>query len=194
MPFRRAVVLLAAGVLLPWGAGPVSAAELRLTDATGDMWASGTDGAAVPAPEAGRGDLTRAKLSYRGDTVVVRLAFAALARRGAYAQYTLLLQGKRDRRIREVVVGASPKRWAGRTRVFELHGDLVTHCPVSHEIDYGADVLKVRVKRTCLAKPGSVRANINVDLADDTGVFYSDNPHDGLDHSEAWTPWVRRSR
>jgi hypothetical protein len=189
---RRVVVPLLLGALLPWGIGPAAAQDLAQVDARGDMWAVSEDGAVVPSPETSQGDLTRARVSYRGDNVVVLLRFVRLAKRGAYAQYTLLLEGK-DRRTREVVVEAGPKHWAGRVRVFKPHGDLVDDCPVAHKIDYAADTVRVRVKRTCLDRPRSVRANVNVDLVDDDGVFRSDNPHDALDRSGAWTSWVRRS-
>ena len=193
MPSRRVVVPLLVGALLPWGIGPAAAEKLTQVDARGDMWAVSEDGAVVPSPDTSQGDLTRARVSYRDDRVAVLLRFVDLAKQGAYAQYTLALQG-RDTRTREVVVEAGPKHWSGRVRVFKPHGDLVDDCPVTHEIDYAAETVRVRVKRSCLGKPRAVRANVNVDLADDDGVFRSDNPHDALDHSDAWTSWVRRSR
>ena len=192
MPSRRVVVPLLVGALLPWGIGPAAAEKLALTDARGDMWAASEDGTVVPSPDTSQGDLTRARVSYRGDRVVVLLRFVDLAKQGGYAQYALRLEGK-DRRTREVVVAAGPKNWAGRVRVFKPHGDLVDNCPVAHQIDYAAETVRVRVKRTCLDRPRAVRANVNVDVVGDDGVFRSDNPHDGLDHSEAWTSWVRRS-
>ena len=181
------------GALLPWGIGPAAAEKLALTDPRGDMWAVSEDGAVVASPDTRQGDVTRARVSYRNDRVVVLLRFADLARQGAYAQYTLVLRG-RDTRTREIVVAAGPKHWAGRVRVFKRHGDQVDSCPVVHKIDYAAETVRVRVKRTCLGKPRSLRANVNVDLVDDDGVFRSDNPHNALEHSNAWTSWVRRSR
>jgi hypothetical protein len=189
---RRVVVPLLVGALLPWGIGSAAAEELAEADARGDMWAVSEGGAVVSSPDTSQGDLTRARVSYRGDRVVVLLRFVDLAKQGVYAQYALVLEGK-HRRTREVVITAGPKRWAGRVRVFKPHGDLVGDCPVTHRIDYGAETVRVRVKRTCLDRPRSVRANVNVDLVDDEGVFLSDNPHDALDHSDAWTAWVRRS-
>ena len=197
MHLRRAALPLAVATLvatLVVTAGVASADQERLVDPAGDMWAAADDGSSVPAPGSSQGDLTRAKLTYEGDKVVVRLKFVNLARRGAYAQYLVVVQGHRDHRTREIVLEAGPGRWAGRARVYRPHGDLVASCPVAHVIDYGAEVVRVRVNRACLAKPGSVRANVNVYRADDTGAFYSDNPHDRLDHSDAWTPWVKRSR
>ncbi|MGZ8738099.1 MAG: hypothetical protein ACXWW7_13115 [Nocardioides sp.] len=192
MSSRRVVVPLLVGALLPWGIGPAAAEDLTQVDVRGDMWAVSEGGAVVPSPDTSQGDVTRARVSYRGNRVVVLLRFVDLAKRGAYAQYALLLEGK-DRRTREVVVEAGPKHWAGRVLVFKPHGDLVDDCPVARHIDYAAETVRVRVKRTCLARPRSVGANVNVDLVDDDGVFRSDNPHDALDHSDAWTAWVRRS-
>lgn len=195
MSLRRVAVPLVLTAMLLWGAGPApaSAAELALVDASGDMWAAGDDGTAVASPGSTLGDVTRARVSYRGSTVELRLRFVDLARRGSYAQYAFVLQGRRDLRTREVVLETSPRHWSGRVRVFKPHGDLVTSCPVAHDIDYAANTVRVRVSRDCLDRPGSVRANVNVHRADELGTFYSDNPHDGLDHSEAWTSWVRRT-
>lgn len=193
MHLRTAALPLVAAALLTTVAAAASAEQMRLVDPQGDMWVA-TDGAAVPAPESAQGDLTRARTSYRGDAIVARLKFVDLAKQGAYAQYAVVLQGHRDHRTREVVVEAGPGRWDGRARVYKPHGDLVTSCPVAHRIDYDTETVRVRVDRACLDKPGSVRANINVYLADDAGAFYSDNPHDTLDHSDAWTPWVHRTR
>jgi hypothetical protein len=194
MHLRTAALPLAAAALVATVAAPASAEQQRLVDPQGDMWVVADDGSSVPAPESAQGDVTRARTSYRGDAIVVRLKFVDLARRGAYAQYAVVLQGHRDLRTREVVVEAGPDRWEGRARVYKPHGDLVTSCPVAHRIDYDTETVRVRVDRACLDKPGSVRASINVYRADDTGAFYSDNPHDSLDHSDAWTPWVHRTR
>ena len=190
---RRVALPLAVATLIATG-GAANAEQERLVDPAGDMWATAADGTSVPAPGSSQSDIIRAKVSYQDAKVVVRLAFAKLAKRGSYAQYAVVLQGHRDHLTREIVLEAGPGRWAGRARVYKRHGDLVENCPVGHLIDYGADVVRVRVNRACLDKPGSVRANVNVYRADDSGVFYSDNPHDRLDQSNAWTSWVKRSR
>jgi hypothetical protein len=193
MPLQRAALPFAVATLLAV-AGPASAQQLRLTDPRGDMWVSAADGSSLPAPGSSQSDVTRAKVSYRGDKVVVRLKFVDLAKRGSYAQYVAVLQGHRDHRTREIVLEAGPHRWKGRARVYKRHGDLVTNCKVVHRIDYGTEVVRVRVSRACLAEPGSVRANVNIYRASGSGVFYSDNPHDRLDQSDAWTDWVKRTR
>jgi hypothetical protein len=193
MHLRRVALPLALATLVAT-AGAASAEQARLVDPAGDMWAAAPDGTSVPAPGSSQSDITHAKVSYQGAHVVVRLKFVELARRGSYAQYVVVLQGHRNHRTREVVLEAGPGRWAGRVRVYKPHGDLVGSCPVAHLIDYDADVVRLRVDRTCLAKPGSVRTNVNVYRANSAGVFYSDNPHDRLDQSAAWTPWVKRSR
>ncbi len=193
MQLRRAALPLAV-VTLVATAGAATAEQERLVDPSGDMWASAADGSSVPAPGSSQSDVTLAKVSYQGRQVVVRLKFVDLAKKGSYAQYVVVLQGHRDLRTREIVLEAGPHRWDGRARVYKPHGDLVTNCPVAHRIDYGTEVVRVRLDRACLDKPGSVRANVNIYRADGSGVFYSDNPHDRLDQSNAWTPWVKRTR
>jgi hypothetical protein len=185
--------VLAVAALLVGAAGPASAAEIRLADARGDMWTTGSDGQGVPAPDSNEGDLTRAKVAYRGEKVVVRLAFVDLARRGTYAQYVALLQGRRDGVVREVVLTASPSHWGGRVRVYEKDGDVVASCPVGHLIDYDRNIVRIQVARSCMHRPGSVRANVNIARADRSGAFFSDNPHDDTARSDAWTSWVRRT-
>lgn len=194
MPLRRVLAAcLATAAVLSGADAPASAAKLRLVDARGDMWVSTDGGAPVPAPGSSLGDLTRAKVSYRGDKVRVRLSLVDIAKRGAYAQYALVLQGHGANPTREIVLDAAPGEWAGRVRVFKRHGDLVDDCAVTHDIDYVHNAVRLNVERSCLGRPGSVRANVNVYRATGAGTFYSDNPHDGLDHSDAWTAWVKRA-
>lgn len=196
MTLRRTALsaALLAGLLSPWCAGPAAAQDYTFNDAAGDTWYAAGSTGAEPAPSNVQGDLVRTSVEHDRKVVLVRLKFADLARRGAYAQYAVLLEGSRDRKVREVVVEASHRNWPGRVRVFKRNGDLVSRCPVSHGIDYDANVVRLRVARICLNRPGSVRANINVHRLDNAQDSYSDNAHDELEYSEAWTPWVKRSR
>lgn len=182
------------GIVASLWAGPAAAQEITFRDPAGDVWYSAAGAAAEPSPGSTFGDLTRTVVKHDRKTVVVRLGFADLGRRGAYAQYAVLLEGSRDRRVREVVVEASPRNWAGRVRVFKRNGDLVRTCGARHRIDYDANTVTVRVPRTCLNRPGSVRANVNVYRADAGEGVYSDNAHDAQEFSIAWTPWVKRPR
>lgn len=196
MTLRRTVLsaALLAGLLASWCASPAAAQTFTFSDAAGDTWYSTESADAELAPTNTQGDLVRTVVKHERKVVVVRLKFADLARRGSYAQYAVLLEGSRDRKVREVVVEASHRNWAGRVRVFKRNGDLVSQCQVRHGIDYGADVVRIRVARTCLNRPGSVRANINVHRLDNVRGSYSDNAHDGLEYSAAWTPWIKRTR
>lgn len=194
MQLRRLVVPLATALLLGAGAGAADARELRLVDGRGDMWASAQAGAAQPAPASSLGDIRRTKISYHDNRILVRLAFVDLAKRGSYAQYALVVQGHRDRVRREVVIAASPRHWSGRARVYKPRGDLVASCPVAHRIDYDRNIVRVRISRDCLHRPGSVRVNVNTTRADSSATFYSDNPHDDRPTSDAWSDWVRRTR
>jgi hypothetical protein len=172
-----------------------SAQELSLVDGRGDVWSSDQAGFAQPAPGADLGDVRRAKLAHRADRIVVRLAFVDLARRGTYAQYAVTLQGRRHGHhvTREVIIAASPRHWSGRARVYKPRGDLVD-CNVHHVIDYDRDLVRLRVDRDCLNRPGAARMNVNTTRADGAGEFYSDNPHDDQAYSRDWSDWVRRTR
>lgn len=183
---------LASCVVVMATVAPAAAAELRVDDARGDVWVSTDATAAAASPESTLGDVTWTKVRYAGARIVVRIGFRDLARKGAYAQYALRLQNRSTKMVREVVLEASPDSWGGTVRVFKPHGDLVTGCAVSHEIDYAADAVLIKVGRSCLHRPGAVRANVNAYRADGSGAFSSDNALTDDDSSGGWTAWVRR--
>ena len=193
MSARALGSLAAAGVLLLTTAGPASAAQVTLRDGRGDVWASTAPDTWEPAPSGSLNDVTRTVAKHGANKIAVSIRFVALKRTGSYAQYAIRLQSKRDRRIREVVVEAGPRDWAGQVQVFRANGDPASSCPVTHVIDYGNEKVQVRVDRTCLRSPGAVRINVNAYRAQKDKTFLADNPHGSQAESSAWTGWVRRT-
>lgn len=190
-PARLLVSLLAAGCTLVAAAGPALAEKTRLDDATGDVWGAADATSATPSPSIAEGDITRAVVAFEDQTVRVRTSFAKLTRRGPYAQYSVVLQGRQGKVLREVLVEAGKGNRAGSHRVFNARGREVT-CDADHRISYGTDAVTVELDRACLGSPKAVRANLNTARATGMGVFYSDNAHDTAAESAAWSAWVRR--
>lgn len=190
---RSLAVLLATCCLL-FVAAPANAERLTLRDPAGDVWRTLPGGEVKPAAWSEAGDVTRARVLHRRHVVVVKIDFVTLRRTGIYAQYAVRMQRSGKRWIREVVVEAGPGNWRGQTRAFNGRGELARACDVRHRIDYRRDRVVVRLRRSCLNRPGSVRVNVNAYRANREGVFFADNPHHTRDHARAWSDWVRRTR
>lgn len=188
---RLLVSLLTAGAAVVATASPALADKTRLSDPTGDVWGASGPTAATPSPTIAEGDITRAVLAFKRKTVRVRITFAKLRRGGPYAQYSVVLQGRQGKVVREVLVETGKGNRGGSHRVFNARG-LEVSCRADQRIGYGADAVTVELDRACLGSPKAVRANINTARATGKGVFYSDNVHDTAAESAAWSPWVRR--
>ena len=186
-----ATVLAACALAAP--AAPAGAKEITVKDARGDVWREADTITATPAPSIRAGDITKAVIAHDGKRVSVRVVFKRLARKGAYVQVAVKLQGSKGV-VREVLVESSRRDRNGVVRVFNAGGRPVDGCDADHEIDYKRDRVSLDVDRRCLHKPGRVRANVNTARATGSGIFYSDNVHDTAAESVAWSDWVKRSR
>ncbi|MGA9747266.1 MAG: hypothetical protein WBQ50_07430 [Nocardioides sp.] len=188
---RLLVSLLAAGSAVLVTASPAVAGKTTLKDATGDVWGAADATSVTPSPSIAEGDITRAVVSFKDQTVRVRISFAKLRRGGPYAQYSVMLQGRQGKVLREVLVETGKRNRSGSDRVFNAREREVS-CDARHRISYGRDAVTVKLDRRCLGSPKAVRANINTARATGRGVFYSDNAHDTAAESAAWSEWVRR--
>jgi hypothetical protein len=191
---RAFTVVLVSCLVLAVG-GPANAERLVLRDARYDTWRTMPGGEVKPARWADAGDIRRVAVRHRHDRVVVRISFAKLRRSGVYAQYAVRVQTSgKHRRIREVLVEAGPHGWRGEARAFTGHRRLARGCDLRHRIDYGDDLVMVRLGRDCLGRPGSVRVNVNAYRANRNGVFFADSAHTDQPGSRGWTDWVKYSR
>ncbi len=190
---RLLVSLLAAGGAVVGTVTPAVGAKTTLRDARGDVWGAASATSVTPSPSIAEGDITRAVVKYGGQGVRVRISFAKLRRGGPYAQYSVVLQGRQGKIVREVLVETAKRNRSGIHRIFNARGNEVS-CRAAHKIGYHQDAVTVTLDRSCLNKPKAVRANVNTARATGKGVFYSDNAHDTTAESSAWSAWTRRRR
>lgn len=188
---RTLAVLLASGGLLVAVSAPALAARTTLDDPRGDVWGAADATNATPSPTVREGDIGKTVVRFSNNTVTVKIEFAQLRRKGAYAQYDVVLQGKQGKVVREVVVETSKRDRSGSHRVFNARGSEVS-CDATHHVSYGQDTVTFTLDRRCLSSPRAVRANVNTAYATHGGVFYLDNPHDTAAESTAWSDWVHR--
>jgi hypothetical protein len=174
---------------------PASATDLKIADARGDVWRATSTTTAEPSPKTVTGDLTRTAVRYEGGDVRVRLNFADLRRKDAYAQFAVRFQGKQGKVVRTVLVETSRREPKGGHRVFNKSNTEVS-CDAKHKVTYSTNRVTVRLDRDCLGSPGAVRVNVNAARATTThrqdAVFYSDSGHDTAAESAAWSAWVSR--
>lgn len=188
---RRTLLALSLTLaLLLAGAGTAVAADVTVHDGTGDTWGQTPVSGPSATPGNTVGDLTAMRLTHTRSRIRVVLRLVKLSRTGRYANYTVRLEAKGSGLVREVVLQAGPRSWAGSVRMYDAHGRSV-RCDTGHRIDYRQDRVVLSVARGCLDRPRRVRANANTNLVADTGVFYADNPHNACARSQAWSPWVR---
>ena len=187
-----ATVLVACALAAP--AAPAGAKQITVKDSRGDVWREPDTVNAAPAPKIRSGDITKAVIAHDGARASVRIVFKRLARKGAYTQVAVRLQGSKGRVVREVLVESSRRTRNGVVRVFNANGRPVERCDADYDIDFKRDRLTLSVDRRCLHKPGRIRANVNTARATGSGIFYSDNVHDTAAESLAWSDWVKRTR
>jgi hypothetical protein len=170
---------------------PASAADeepptrVVLRDGTGDVWmvnmrtSHWTFVGDLPAA-----DVKRAVVSHRPHAVVVRARYDNLRRIGTQRYWTGIATRRGDFFIE---VASRPGSRAGRHTLYDgVAGSKLSCGRLSHDIDYAADVVRVRVPRSCLDRPRWVRVNIGNLLV--TGQkpsrkFYADNPHNAKPYS-----------
>ena len=124
-PSHALATLAVAGLALAATAAPASAQEVTVKDARGDVWGSVDAITATPSPAIKEGDISKAVVRHEGDRAQVRIGFAKLARKGAYAQYAVKFQGSSGNVVREVLVETSKRDRSGVLRVFNAQGQPV---------------------------------------------------------------------
>lgn len=200
-PLARLGVIAGALALAAGLTAPAHAARYTYADATGDVstesctfefegpepteeCTEGTD------PAAANGDITRVVIRHAPRTVVIRTHYRELTRSGSvWIGAIRTNEGVR----REVIWDGD----TGRVIVFARDGRRV-RCGVERTVDAAANVIEVRVPRTCLSRPrwvevgvGHVRFQVDEDGAGFTaGADDSQSP--AVRDSLTWSPRVRR--
>ncbi|MDP3967056.1 MAG: hypothetical protein Q8Q02_02150 [Nocardioides sp.] len=201
MPVPSVLAGVLAVLLLGTLAGPAMAqvpeqpsnvrGQVTLQDPAGDVWRTRVGEEAEPAPRVRVHDIRALRVRHAPRRVIVTVRYTALRRSGVLSAHRVWLRTPAGL-LREVLVEAGPRRWAGRTRVFTRRGDLV-QCRTRHAIDYPEGRVRVVVPRACLGTPARVRARMVGYRAFKDGRVDTDNPHDQQPTSRRWTPWVRRA-
>ncbi|HEU4910516.1 MAG TPA: hypothetical protein VFV76_01330 [Actinomycetes bacterium] len=157
----RAVLCLATAAaaaiaILPLTAAPVSAAQLTLKDARGDMWFI-EEGSTEPdpAPTARVGDFVRATFRHTDRRVEVRSKFVELRRTGRQFEMFVTMRDQ-DHREAIAMVRTSRQDRDGRTRLFTGRGRDIA-CNIRHRVDYTRNTVRISFPRLCLDNPRWLR-------------------------------------
>jgi hypothetical protein len=150
-----AVLATAAGLTL----GPTGTADAKTiynTDARGDVAKFvGDSGGSLAAPNQRNGDIVRTKL-WHATKVGITSHFADIRRTGD-VRADILELATNEGVVREVALYAAPGHWAGETEITGPRGGKKRCAGITHEIDYAANTVTIRVPRSCLSNPRWVR-------------------------------------
>lgn len=181
---------VAVALALTLAAGPASAERLAVADRHADVLKveeGATSG--VPAPGS-TFDVWRSTFAHNADRVAVRVRFDDLRRTGKRFQVWVNLQDGRGR-THHVGVAAVPGDRSGTAWLMGGRGQ-DRPCRVRHRIDYGRDLVRVSLPRTCLGSPRVLRFGVLSEHVRRTWRYaYLD---DGLSPTVGPVTWTRRLR
>jgi hypothetical protein len=128
----------------------------------------------VGAPDQVNGDIVRTHL-WHAHRVGAQVRFADLQKTGDFRADVLRIHTNENVN-RTVMISAGPGNWRGSVDLTKANGDTVP-CRVAHSIDYTANVVTVRVPRSCLSRPRWVSMGFGslTSDGDDTGTMYLDD-------------------
>jgi hypothetical protein len=173
----RLAVLVAAATLLAACPGTAQATPagptVVLHDGPGDVWTfSNVTIGYLPAAQPAA-DVLRARVTHGSQAVSVRLVFDDLQRVDTQWYYCDIHTPGLTSRF---VIEAEEGLWRGRA-LQQIDGEWVRVPGLSHQIDYGSDVVTLRVSRTLLGRPPWVRVRLRNELGlPDHNTFFTDNP------------------
>jgi hypothetical protein len=177
MSVLTAAVMIA-GAVPPAAAGSRNPSRAVLQDGAGDVWASRPGPGPltfVPAPGKGRSaDFTRVLIRHRHRALGIQMKFVDLQPRG---EQTVVI-GLETPFLYTVMVRAS----RGRDGAHGLFNPVTEiDCPgFTHEINYSADRISVRIPRSCIEEPEWVTVQLRSRLTGHSAAPpYNDNPHNG---------------
>lgn len=184
---RRAIVALVTCTLAPFvGVSSAEAAEITVTDSTGDV-REGGDGRL--APRVSNGDITNVSYDHRAARVVIR------------AEYVELLRPQSNNSILEFASRMRTNEGAYRVAFTTADGGepqgvslfinrrREVRCNIDERIDYFGNAIQVKIPRTCLSRPRWIRfTSYHATVTENRETF--DNPHDDGAFPSAWTSKV----
>ncbi|HEX2174399.1 MAG TPA: hypothetical protein VHG70_00690 [Nocardioidaceae bacterium] len=160
------------------------AATVSIIDARQDMWAL-TEDPRVRAPGQQLGDIRRTTIVHGPRAVSMRISFVELRRAGEWYTFDAELRTNAGTWL-FVTVWPYRQHWRGELDVSRRN------CGVTRRVDYGQDVLKLRIPRTCLNGPRWVQARVTSlhQRSSDLTVF-GDSAH-SVGPRASWSSRVRR--
>jgi hypothetical protein len=186
-----AATVLACAVAPFVGIAPARAAEITVTDATGDVRNANNGN---PTPTVNNGDFTQVTYNHRRARVVITGDYVDLEqpRSTPQGEDTSLFFATRMRTDEDVYrvafTGADSSEPGGETELFGRRGRRV-RCDVEHNIDYLSNSIRVSIPRSCLSRPNWIRFT-SIHLTFDRNRATVDNPHDDGADPTAWTSKV----
>lgn len=170
------IVLLALSAsLLPNGAA--HAAKRVARDATGDVLVYNTETDEESSSSTANGDIKKAVIRHTSRAVVAKVKFRALKRKGDYRVDFIRLVTN-DRVKRNVTLVAGQGFWSGQAVMEKPNGKPVD-CNVKHRINYGKNLVKVKVPRSCLSKPRWVRVGVGAFWGEGSLIYGDDALRNG---------------
>lgn len=190
---RTSTTAIATSVVLLGLAGAASGQGLRIRDTQHDMWAGSASqqpSEFKAAPRRTTGDITSVSLRHGTRNVVITERFARLDRSGLGDIFGFTLRTD-ARMLRNIQVETYRRTgWTGSLSMFRRNGRSVSCDRLAGQIDYGNDLVRVRVPRGCLGDPGWVRlsaTDAHITLNDSWVV---DNPFNAEASFTGWSPRV----
>ncbi|WP_203336491.1 hypothetical protein [Nocardioides limicola] len=175
---------------------PVSAAhaaDYTVRDARGDVVTFDMETGEETLSSVANGDIVRTRFVHSNKAVVVRVKFRSLAKQGLFrGDYVRVVTDAGLRR--DVHVSAMSGQWKGDAEMTRPNHKPVD-CDLSHRIDYGKNLLTLRIPRACLNNPRWVRVGVaSFWLKGDLSAMYADDAQkDGkVGNRVALSPRIRR--
>jgi len=177
-----------AAVALTLSAGPAAAERMTVADRRGDVLRV-EEGATSGLPAPGSTfDVWRSTFAHTRDRVVVRVLFDDLRPTGKRLQVWVNLQDGRGRTHHVGVAGVPGNRGGTAWLMGDRGQD--RPCRIRHRIDYGRDVVRVSLPRTCLGSPRVLRFGLLTEHVRRTWRYaWLD---DGLSPTVGPVEWTRR--
>ena len=183
---RRAIVALVTCALAPFvGVSSAEAAEITVTDSTGDV-REGGDGRL--APRVSNGDITNVSYDHRAARVVIRAEYVELLRPRRNSELTFASRMRTNEgAYRVAFTFADAGEPQGETYFGNRRREV--RCNIDERIDYFGNAIQVEIPRTCLSRPRWIRfTSYHATLTENRETF--DNPHDDGVFPSAWTSKV----
>jgi hypothetical protein len=188
---RRLFVPILAAVTLSLVAPMTAQADtLNLADERGDVHTFAEDGTFVVVEGERRADILRTHLEHTDRAFVVRTKLLRLRREGRDLAMAMRMRTN-DGTYRELQLEAGRRLgWRGQVSMQRRRGTAV-ECRTTHSINYVADVMAVRIPRSCLSNPRWIQMT-TVSIFVGGRRFLVDNPHNHRMRINVWTPRIRR--